>query len=143
MPAVRRPGYHLIDHPADLGIEAFGRNLIEAFEQAGLGLMSVILDVDSVKLKESRRLLLEASDLEHLLVKWLTEILYLYDGESFAGGRFQISELSPQHLSATVTGDSFSEKNHTTRLDVKAITYHQLSVEQNDEGGRVRVFLDI
>ena len=47
-----------IDHPADLGIEAFGRNLIEAFEQAGLGLMSVILDVDSVKLKESRRLFL-------------------------------------------------------------------------------------
>jgi SHS2 domain-containing protein len=142
MPAVR-PGYHVIDHPADLGIEAFGGNLIEAFEQAGLGLMSVILDVDSVEPKESRQLALQASDLEHLLVKWLTEILYLYDGERFAGGRFQISELSPQDLRAKVTGESFSEKKHETRLDVKAITYHQLSVEQNEEGGRVRVFLDI
>jgi SHS2 domain-containing protein len=143
MPAVRRPGYHLIDHPADLGIEAFGQNLIEAFEQAGLGLMSVILDVDSVELQESRELALQASDLEHLLVKWLTEILYLYDGDSFVVARFQISELSPQHMRATVTGECFSEKKHVTRLDVKAITYHQLSVEQDDEGGRVRVFLDI
>jgi SHS2 domain-containing protein len=142
MPAVR-PGYRLIDHPADLGIEAFGRNLIDAFEQAGLGLMSVILDVDSVEPQESRQLALQASDLEHLLVKWLTELLYLYDGERFAGRRFQISELSPRHLRAKVTGESFSEKKHATRLDVKAITYHQLSVEQNEEGGRVRVFLDI
>ena len=46
-------------------------------------------------------------------MKWLTEILYLYDGESFAGGRFQISELSPQHLNATVTGEAFQRK--TTR----------------------------
>jgi SHS2 domain-containing protein len=142
MPA-ERTGYHLIDHPADVGIEASGQNLNEAFEQAAVGLMSTILDTDSVEPMESRKINLKAADVEQLLVKWLTEILYLYDGKKFVGAQFQISELSPQKLSATVLGERFSEEKHATRLDVKAITYHQLLLEESEEGARVRVFLDI
>lgn len=137
------PSYRLIDHPADLGIEAFGRSLSEAFEQAALALMSVILDVDSAEPLESREVVLDGSDLEQLLVKWLTEVLYLYDGKRFVGARFQISELTTQRLRALVRGEPFSGEKHRTRLDVKAITYHQLLVERSAEGARVQVFLDI
>jgi SHS2 domain-containing protein len=136
-------GYQLIDHPADLGIEAYGQDLAEAFEQVAVGLMSVILDLDSVALKEPRQVVLEASDCEHLLVKWLTEILYLYDGTAFVPGQFQCRELRPTSLSATVLGEPFDICKHTTRLDVKAITYHQLFLEEGQSGARVRVFLDI
>lgn len=136
-------GYHFIDHPADLGIEANGRSLIEAFEQAALGLMSTILAVELVQCRDSRVISLQATDREQLLVKWLTEILYLYDGMKFAVARFQIDELTSTSLSAKVLGEPFSEDRHVTRLDVKAITYHQLLCEESEAGARVRVFLDI
>jgi SHS2 domain-containing protein len=137
------PGYQLIDHPADLGIEAFGKDLLEAFEQAALGLMSVILQIDLVEAREDRSVTLQASDLDHLLVKWLTEILYLYDGAGFAACQFEIDVLTPASLSAKVLGEPFAADRHVTRLDVKAVTYHQLSVEKHESGARVQVFLDI
>ncbi len=47
-------GYLILDHPADLGIEARGRTLAEAFEQAARGLISVIVDPDSVRSNPGR-----------------------------------------------------------------------------------------
>jgi SHS2 domain-containing protein len=137
------PGFYLIDHPADLGIEAQGETLAQAFEQAATGLMSVILDLSSVEALVSREVILEASDLEHLLVKWLAEVLYLYDGEKFVSKEFSVSELRQGSLRATLRGETFAAEKHVTRLDVKAVTYHQLLVEESNEVCRVRVFLDI
>jgi SHS2 domain-containing protein len=136
-------GYVLLDHPADLGIEAFGKDLAGAFVQAAFALMSVILDPQKIDCTQSRAIVLEGVDREHLLVKWLTEVLYLYDGQGFAAGHFVISELSSTGLKATLTGEPFDAIKHAPRLDVKAITYHQLLVEETAEGTKVRVFLDI
>ena len=137
------PGFNLIDHPADLGIEARGSTMAQAFEQAATGLMSVILDLSSVGARVSRQVTLEASDLEHLLVKWLAEVLYLYDGEKFAGREFSVFELRQDSLRATVLGETFVAEKHVTRLDVKAVTYHQLVVEETNTISRIRVFLEI
>ena len=137
------PGFELIDHPADLGIEARGETMAQAFEQAATGLMSVILDLSSVEARVSREVTFEASDLEHLLVKWLAEVLYLYDGEKFVCREFSVFELRQDSLRATVLGEIFVPEKHVTRLDVKAVTYHQLVVEETNTGCRVRVFLDI
>lgn len=136
-------GFDLIDHPADLGIEAWGQSMVEAFEQAATGLMSVILDIESVRCQQTQTVTLCGTDLEQLLVKWLAEILYLYDGMRFAAVRFEIVELTAESLSAKVHGEPFSSDRHIARLDVKAITYHQLLCEQTSAGARLRVFLDI
>jgi SHS2 domain-containing protein len=140
---VLSPGFAILDHPADLGIEAYGRTLAESFEQAAVGLMSVILDLTSVATVEAKQVYLNAVDIEQLLVKWLSEVLYFYDGQGFVAVRFSISHISPDSLLATILGEKFSEERHLTRLDVKAITYHQLSVHQDEDAYRVRVFLDI
>ena len=137
------PGFTILDHPADLGIEAYGQTLAESFEQAALGLISVILDPATVEPFEARAVDLDAVDTEQLLVKWLAEILYLYDGQHFVPVKFSICSISQSHLQASLWGETFSEEKHLTRLDVKAITYHQLLVRQDENGSRVRVFLDI
>jgi len=137
------PSFDVIDHPADLGIEARGSTMGQAFEQAATGLMSVILDLSSVEARVSREVVLAASDLEHLLVKWLAEVLYLYDGEKFVSREFSVSQLRQDFLRATVLGETFVAEKHVTRLDVKAVTYHQLVVEETNTVSRIRVFLDI
>lgn len=136
-------GFTILDHPADLGIEARGATLAEAFEQAAVGLMSVILELTSIENRTSRTIELSATDYEHLLVKWLTEVLYLYDGKDFVGKDFRISKLTPTHLKAMTYGENLDQNKHVMKLDVKAITYHQLSVRENKEDALVRVYLDI
>ena len=138
-----QPGYSILDHPADLGIEATGETLAEAFEQAASGLISVILDPSSIDSPEKMQTTLNASDYHELLVRWLSEILYLYDGRGFAPKEFGIRSLTETNLTAVVRGERFSTEKHVTRLDVKAVTYHQIFIEENENGARVRVYLDI
>jgi SHS2 domain-containing protein len=137
------PGFSLIEHPADLGIEAFGKTLPEAFEQAAVGLMSVIVDLSMVEPAIAHEVRLQAADREHLLVKWLTEVLYLYDGQKFVGREFKVRELRGNGLEAMIWGETLAQGRHETRMDVKAVTYHQLSVTETDGEALVRVFLDI
>ena len=136
-------GFKILDHPADLGVEAFGKDLKEAFEQAAVALMSIILDLSSIEGRVSRIVKVSATDYEHLLVKWLTEVLYLYDGKRFAGCRFEVRQLTVTGLKAIIYGELFDPKRHPTKLDVKAVTYHQIQVTKNENEARVRVFLDI
>ena len=137
-----RTGYSILDHPSDLGIEATESSLKEAFEQAAEGLMSIIVDLTTVASRETRTISIAASDKEQLLVKWLTEILYLYDGQRFVGKEFQIEQLTDRDLTATVHGETLSS-SHRTRLDVKAVTYHQLSIHETDSGCMLKIYLDI
>ncbi len=136
-------GFKILEHPADLGIEAWGSTLPEAFEQAASCLMSIILDTDAVVTRTHREITLDATDYEHLLVKWLGEILYLYDGRNFVGKEFLINSLTSTRLEATVRGEQLDLTKHTPRLDVKAVTYHQIIARDDRDRAFVRVFLDI
>ncbi len=136
-------GFVILDHPADLGIEAYGKTLSQAFEQAASGLTSVILDPSSVRRVESKQIVLEAGDLKQLLVRWLTEVLYLYDGLKFAPAHFKIRRLSAHGLMAEVQGENFDRQCHSTRIDVKAITYHQLKIGNRQSDYWVQVFIDV
>jgi SHS2 domain-containing protein len=136
-------GYEILEHPADLGISARGESLQEAFEEAARGLTAVILDPAAIRPLTALTVSITAADREQLLVRWLSEILYLYDGKHFPCAEFSIHELGPTWLVATVRGEDLDTSRHHTRLDVKAVTYHQLDIQEYAGQSRVRVFLDI
>ncbi|MBI3586075.1 MAG: archease [Ignavibacteriales bacterium] len=138
-----KEGFHIIEHPADIGIEACGNSLKDVFEFTALGLISVIVEPTTVDPIEQRFVRLVASDAENLLVKWLSEVLYLYDGQNFLMADVSIEHISTNELEAVITGEPVNERKHEFKLDVKAITYHQLKVVQEKENWLVRVFLDI
>ena len=135
--------FTLVEHPADIGIEAWGPDLASAFEQAALGLISVIVDPATVLPERSREVRVTASDVDQLLVRWLSELLYLVDGEDFVPSSCTIISIEPRSLLALCRGETHRPERHTPRTEVKAITYHQLSVRSGNDGARVRVFLDI
>jgi len=135
--------FRLIEHPADVGIEAWGPHLATAFEQAALGLLSVILDPATVVPEITREVRITASDTGQLLVRWLSEMLFLIDGEGFVPFSCTIITLDERSLFALCRGEAHDPDRHTSRTEVKAVTYHQLVVRADDEGARVRVFLDI
>lgn len=136
-------GFTFLEHPSDIGIEAVGETLQEAFKQATVALMAIIVEVESLDEKEERYIKIQATDYEQLLVKWLNEILYLYDGENFLVKKAKFLKFSPVSLEAKVFGEKYNAQKHHMKLDVKAVTYHQLAVKSNEKKSIVRVFFDI
>ncbi len=135
--------FTLLAHPADVGIEACGTTVAEAFTHVADGLMSLIADPSTVRGSFSREIMLEGSDYEHLLHLWLSEILYLYDGERFMAHRATVTAITPTHLRAIIVGEPLDPARHILRTDVKGITYHQLAVRRSGTEWTLRVFVDV
>lgn len=136
-------GYRIVEHPSDLGIEASAATMEGAFARAAEGLMSVVVDPATVVPRESRPVSLPAMDEERLLVRWLGEVLFLYDGEGFVSARFDVARASEAGLDAVAHGERLDPLRHALRLDVKAATYHGVSVRRAAGRCEVRAFLDI
>lgn len=138
-----KPPFEILEHPSDLGIEAHGNSLQEVFQNAAYGLMSVIAGSSKIQLCQQRQVSISGMDRENLLVRWLTEVLYLYDAMKFLTAEVKFETLNDTTLKAVLLGEPYDLSRHELKLDIKAITYHQLKVEERHGLWLARVFVDI
>jgi SHS2 domain-containing protein len=135
--------FRILEHTADVGFEAFGSTRAEVFANAARALMNLVVDLDSIKLQGEVTLQIRGPDPESLLVNWLSEILFLHDAEWWIFGDFEVESLQDDSLSARARGEKFQRPRHQIKLQVKAITYHQLALERTPQGWRAQVYVDI
>ena len=135
--------FRILEHTADVGFEAFGSTREEVFANAGRALFDLIVDLDTVKACGEVALLLQGPDPESVLVNWLSELLYLHDAEGWLFRDFEIESLRDNSLSARAHGEKFQPSRHRVKMQVKAITYHQLALEKTPRGWRAQVYVDI
>jgi SHS2 domain-containing protein len=135
--------FRILEHTADIGFEAFGASREEVFANAAKALFHIIVDLESVERREALDLRVEGADSPSLLVNWLSELLYLQDAEGWLFADFAINSLSDTSLAAVARGEKSDPARHQLKLLVKAITYHQLRLEQTSQGWRAQVYVDI
>jgi SHS2 domain-containing protein len=133
--------FELIEHTADIGINAYGKDLPEAFASAAYGMFSIIAELDSVKEVASRRVEVTADDIESLLFEWLNSLLYYFDIEMLLFSRFDIIEFGDTRLVADCRGEKYDASRHRLKTGVKSATYHMLEVDRKNN--RVRVIFEI
>ena len=122
--------FEVIDHTADMGIRAYGKDLAELFANAAYGMASLITDLEKVKTKDSKDIALEAENREELLVSWLNEIIYLFASQSMLFSKFEVSEINERHLRAKIFGEEFDTARHQIETEFKAATYHRLKISK-------------
>ena len=137
------PPFRILEHTADVGFEAFGSTRKEAFENAARAMLHLIVDMDSVESREEVFIQVTGADPLNLLVNWLSEILYLHDAEQWLFRDFELTSLDDHAASGRAWGEKFNRARHRTNLQIKAVTYHQLSLEECREGWRAQVYVDI
>jgi SHS2 domain-containing protein len=123
--------YELIEHTADVGVKAYGKTVAEAFEHAAEAMFDIITDESTIDPIGEYDILLEAPDLEQLLVDWLSKLLFLNDAENLVFGKFQVT-IDANRLSARVFGEKYNKKKHKMGVEIKAVTYHMLQVHEKD-----------
>ena len=134
--------YKIIEHTADVGIEARGRNLEEAFEEAAKGMFAIITDDGKIDCKVERNIEIPFEDDEEmLLVDWLTELLYINDVESLVFGDFDVK--IGEKLVGIAYGEEYDRKKHGYGVEIKAVTYHMLEIKRDKKGVVIKVLFDI
>ena len=126
---------------ADMAFSAFGKTKAKMFENSAKALMSIMFE-EKTKKKVTKKINVKADDEVALLHDFLSELLFLFDTEHIIFNGFKV-KIKENILEAEVTGEKFDSKRHKFIIDVKAITYHKMSVEKTKDGFKCTVIVDV
>ena len=129
--------YSWIDHTAELELHIEADSAEAVFRDAFAALVE-LLDDEQTGPPARHDVALEERDLAALLVQWLEELVFLAETESLVPEALGELRVSPTSLAAVVEGRR-GEPPHL----VKAVTYHGLELERENDRWRARVVLDV
>jgi SHS2 domain-containing protein len=128
---------------ADIGIQAWGADLEEAFISAALGLASLLTDLPRGEGTLSREIRIETESLQSLLVQFLNEIIFLEEAEGFITCGVNNLKIKDNTLQTTLSGVLFDPALHTVNTHIKAATYHGLTIDETGEDTKISVIFDV
>jgi len=120
-------------HIADVGIRGIGRTVEEAFAEGGRALTAVMCDGASVCDKECVEVQCEAEVLDVLFADWINALIYEMDVRKMVFGRYAVA-IDGCRLSGKAWGEAIDFSRHEIAVGVKAATYLELKVYQQDDG---------
>ncbi|MCD5411433.1 archease [Thermodesulfovibrionales bacterium] len=138
--------FEVMDVSGDAGIKVYGKTCEEAFVNAGMGMYSLITDVEKINEKQDVKINVKGDSIEELLVGYLNELIFQVDAYGFIGRRIQVDAfgLRPSaSLKMRVYGEDFDHNRHEQTLLLKAATYHNLRVEKVNNRWEIEVIFDI
>jgi len=130
--------YRFLEHPSDIKIRAYGNTLSEVFINAASGMMAYIYGKHQIANGTSKYIEVSADNLESLLINWLSQILALSNISHGPCVSFTIKEFDKLKIIAETTLGK-SRAHH----EIKAVTYHELSLKQTKNGWVATVVYDI
>jgi SHS2 domain-containing protein len=140
--------YEIFEHTADLGLCVRAESLSELMADAARGLFSMIVaNLDAVHPVVERTYCIDGDEHDLLLFDWLNELLYTFETERVLLAEFDValaeSAETNLRLAATCRGETMDAARHCLDHEVKAITYHTLSVMQRHGQWVAEVIVDI
>lgn len=132
-----------IEHTGDTGIEVDAPGRAELFARAALAMARLMVDEAGIEPREQREVRAcgagDADAMHDLLAAALN--LFLVDGFIW---REAAAVEHDDSITLTLTGERFDRRRHVLLGEIKAVTYHQLSVARTRAGAwRARIIFDV
>ncbi len=137
--------FEQVEHTADYAIVACGKDLRELIENAGRGMISLMVDVGAVAATQHVEFAAEADSPERLLLQCLRQLLYLEEDEGLVPVEFAVTRLCQHPLEAKCIAGVVPVDQVRSHLiaTIKAVTYHALEIQPTPEGLEIRVVFDV
>ncbi len=135
--------YQTFEHTADIGLLGEADSLGELFEALAEGLADLICPRQQVAVEATRVVCIEAEDVEALAVDFLSEVMLALEMEHFAIAAVSVRQIDATSVTAELAGEPLDPARHQLETEVKAVTYHELTVTESDGRWTGRVILDI
>jgi SHS2 domain-containing protein len=138
-------GYRFLDHMTDAVIEAYGETLEEAFENAAKGVNGTMVDLKTVRPNTEIKIIAEGHDLYSLLFDWLDKIMLLLVADGIVMSEFSVKIMHNDGYSLTgvAKGEKLDLDRHHYKVEIKAVTYHEMQITQEKGKASVRFLLDL
>jgi SHS2 domain-containing protein len=133
------------EHTADVGFRVRGDDLADLFRAAAEGLFDyIVVNRDEVREAERETISLRSGSAEDLLVDWLNELIFRLETSHRLYTRFEIQLADDGNaLEATIAGEPIDHARHVLDHEVKAVTYHEASLQREGAGWIAELILDI
>ena len=140
---MRDKPYEIFEHTADIGLRIKGNDLKELFKNAGLAIFQISSRKQFTKDKNHTSIIIKqrAESLESLFINWLNELLSLSSAKGLIFHNIRVSKIEKNSLEAVAVGSSMD--NYKVDTEIKAATYHELSIKEIKEGWQAEVVLDV
>ncbi|MBU4312114.1 MAG: archease [Candidatus Omnitrophica bacterium] len=136
--------YEIIEHTADVGLKVNGATLKELFENAASGMFDIIAHKRS-SANEHKKIQIkkEVEDFEELLVDWLSELLYIFNRQKILFSNFKILELNNSGIIGEAFGEKINPSKNTLQTEIKAVTFHDLKIEEDKNNFSCQIIFDV
>jgi SHS2 domain-containing protein len=138
--------YRFFDHTGDIGVELSAADAAGLFTAAAAALTDTLTEPDGVEQRARVTASLGGPDLDLLLADWVSELVYRFDAFQWLTREAHASLARRDGrwtLTATMDGETRDPARHPLKVLVKAVTYHELRVEETPAGWRARMVFDI
>jgi SHS2 domain-containing protein len=132
-------GFREIPHTADWELEAWAPDLTGLLEQAAQGMFAISGTRLQPTERQARTLDLHALDAESLLVRFLSELLWLGQQDGLAFDTFWFSLEPGWRLHVELGGAPIASQEK----EIKAVTYHNLVIRRTARGLAVNIVFDV
>jgi SHS2 domain-containing protein len=134
-------GFRLLEHTADLGLEARGADLCAALDRAVAALGCILAGQEQADLSPGPALELTEDDPDALVVALLSECLFQLEVEGWLARGARLEPLPHGGVHGRLLGEPWDPERHDG-VAIKAITWHQLSVERGPQGLTITAYVD-
>jgi SHS2 domain-containing protein len=136
--------FEFFEHTADIGVRVRGATLPELFANAAAAMFEAMGKLQKSGARSQKSVELRAGALDDLLHDWLAELLFEFEAHHILFDEFEFQEIEAGQLRARVQGGNVDFSQSQPREEIKAVTYHQLKVEQQpDSSWTATVIFDV
>jgi len=135
----KNKNFKFLEHTGDIKFQAFGKTIEELFQNCAITMIYSQYK-GQIKTKITKKIKVNGQDNESLLYNFLEEILFLIDSECFLTSKAKV-KIKGNELTAELTGDNI--KNYKMSFDIKAVTYNEMFVKNNEKEWVAQVVIDV
>ena len=139
----REHRFEIIEHTADCGVIGKGRTMAEAFENAAFGMFSIVADLDKYEPTKQQSITVVGTDDVALLERFLSSLLVIFDGDRLLPLDFEITEISMGRLTCWISTRPIADDVEWFGPTIKAVTFHQMAVENAGEQWTAKAIFDV
>jgi SHS2 domain-containing protein len=133
-----KAGFSEREHTADWELEVWAPEFLELLRQTARGMYAISGTCLKKEPLQKREIHLTGLDRESLLVRFLAELLHLGEQEHLGFDAYEFT-LEGDRLRVVLEGAPIISQEK----EIKAVTYHNLSIREDEKGLIVNIVFDV
>src|SRR3989475_8488345 len=125
--------YRLTTRQSELAVRIVGNSPADLFANSAYALFDVMTEIEKIEIKDRLPLEVEGADRDDLMVNWMRELLYLYQGSGYLLKEFVVQDVKDNYIRGKVSGEKFDPDRHEIQREISAVVSHQSRMEKTGD----------